>query len=255
MEQLKFLIDYLAKYNKMTIDPNRYDFSTLRALLNITMPYDLSSDFYEVQDKYLQQKVLELGIVDVNTLPKTKGKMVLYRGDIVPLKCDAIVTAANEQLLGCFIPNHNCIDNAIFTYAGLELRAEMMKIMDEQGYPEPCGNAKVSKGYNLPAKHVFHTVGPAISGRVTSYDREDLRNCYLSCLIKASQMGLESIVFPSISTGVFAFPIEEASTIAINTVNRFLEEHSNSSLKTVVFDTYSERDYNVYKRRFEEIIK
>lgn len=253
MDKLAFLIEYLAKYNGVTVSESDYSFSNFRALMNITMPFELSAEYLSIQDEYLRQKVHELGIVDVSALPKTKGKIILYRGDIVPLKADAIVTAGNDELLGCFIPNHKCIDNAIFSYAGLELRQEMMEKMKAQGHKEPLGQVKVSRGYNLPSKYIFHTVGPAISWKVKQEDKDALRDCYLSCLKKADEISLKSIVFPSISTGVFAFPIEEASRIALSTVDSYLKENPDTSLEIVVFDTYSEGDYDVYQRRIKEI--
>lgn len=247
MELLAWLIDYLAEYNGMKPTKGSYSFSTFRALMNITMPYSLSQEYYVRQNQYLQQKIAELGIIDAKTLSFVEDRIALYQGDIVPIQADAIVTAGNEELLGCFVPNHNCIDNAIFSYAGLQLRREMMEFMEKQGHKEENGQVKVSHAYNLPSQYIFHTVGPIVRGQVREKDREDLMNCYLSCLKKASEMGLESLVFPSISTGVFAFPIEEASCIAIKTVREYLSKHQDSSLKIVVFDAYSKGDYEIYE--------
>lgn len=249
MELLSWLIEYLAEYNGIKVDKSQYSFSLFRALMNVTMPYSLSEEYYRKQDEYLLQKVAELGIIDAKSLPFVSHKIALCKGDIVPLKADAIVTAGNEELLGCFVPNHNCIDNAIFSYAGLELRKEMMDIMEKQGHKEKNGQVKVSRAYNLPSRYIFHTVGPIVRGAVRKKDEEDLRSCYLSCLKKADEMKIESLVFPSISTGVFSFPIAKASLIAISTVKEYLADHKDSSLEVVVFDTYSKGDYDIYVER------
>lgn len=248
MEKVAWLIEYLARYNGIEVEKKDYSFPIFRALMNITMPYDLSEEYYRRQDEYLRQKVDELGIIDAKSLPFIEERIALYKGDMVPLNCDAIVTAGNAELLGCFIPNHRCIDNAIFSYAGLEVRREMMSIMEKQGHQEANGQVKVSSAYNLPSRYIFHTVGPIVRGKVTEKDRRDLSSCYSSCLAKADEMCLESLAFPSISTGVFLFPIEEASIIAIKTVREYLKNHQGSSLKMVIFDTYSEKDHGIYER-------
>lgn len=252
MEKLAYLIDYLNQYNGLIMPGSKDDFATFRALSNITMPRDLDEKFYEIQDELLQEEIQKMGIVDVEALPRIKDKIALYKGDIVPLKADAIVTAANNELLGCFRPNHHCIDNAIFTYAGLELRREMMGMMNEQKHSEPNGMVKVSKAYNLPSKYVFHTVGPIVDNKPNKQSEIDLRNCYISCLEKANEMKLNSIVFCSISTGVFGYPIEAASKIAITTVLDFFSNRKNTSINLVVFDTFSEGDYHVYQRRLTQ---
>ena len=107
--------------------------------------------------------------------------LYLWRGDITTLQVDAIVNAANSGLTGCYSPLHGCIDNAIHTFAGVKLRLECAKIMEKQGFPEPMGTAKITKAYNLPCKHVLHTVGPMISGALTQTDCQELASCYRSC--------------------------------------------------------------------------
>ena len=242
MTDLKWCIDYLKEIKniKQELDDS---FATFRALLNITMPINLSNEFYQRQDKVLQDILSHKQIVDSSSF---KEGISLYKGDITLIKADAIVNACNSQLLGCFVPGHHCIDNAIHTFAGLQVRRDMMKIMEEQGHEEPNGQVKVSKAYNLPSKYIFHTVGPVYSG--IHRDEIDLANCYYSCLQKADEMELESIVFCSLSTGIFGFPIEKASNIAVKTVKAYLKDE-NKNIKKVIFDVFSNRDYEVYRRK------
>lgn len=252
MNDIKWCIDYLKKYNhieKEIILPNN---EALRALMNITMPIDLSSEFYERQDKAIQEIIRKKQIVDVDKLSRIEEKLVLYRGDITSLKADAIVNACNEKLLGCFVPLHNCIDNAIHSYAGLEMRRDLFKVMVQQGHDESNGQVKVTKGYNLPSDYVFHTVGPKVHGNVTKENEEDLKNSYLSCLKKADELNLSSLVFCCISTGIYGFPIEKACKIAVSCVKDYLR---NSQIKKVIFDVFSEDDYEIYYRTIKEIYK
>ena len=161
----------------------------LRCLMNVREPRALSPRFLQAQDELLQAEREEKGIVHVADLPAVPGdeRIVLWQGDITRLDADAIVNAANAQLLGCFRPGHNCIDNVIHSAAGLQLREECASIMRAQGHEEPTGQAKITKGYNLPAKHVLHTVGPIIEGPLTEKDRELLASCYRSCLKLAEE--------------------------------------------------------------------
>ena len=246
MLNLNWCIDYLKKYNH--INQNlEYNWPTLRALLNVTMPYDLSDEFYRKQDEAIKEIVSKKEIFDVATL---NNGISLYKGDITLIKADAIVNACNNKLLGCFVPGHHCIDNAIHSFAGLEVRRDLMKIMQEQGYDEPNGRCKVTKAYNLPSKYILHTVGPVYSG--SKQDNIDLESCYLSCLVTADKMNLKSVVFCSLSTGIFGFPIEKASEIAIKTVKKYLESE-NKNIKKVIFNLFSDGDYDVYDRKIKEI--
>ncbi len=245
MNELKWCIDYLKEYNHISIELP-IDWSTFRALLNITMPLNLSKEFYEKQDLVLKEELSKKQVVDTASFPEG---ISLYKGDITLIKADAIVNACNSKMLGCFVPGHHCIDNAIHTYAGLQLRKEMMDIMSKQGHEEANGQVKVTIGYNLPSKYVFHTVGPVYSG--IHRDETDLANCYYSCLRKADEMKLESIVFCSLSTGIFGFPIEKASKIAIKCAKSYMNSE-NKNIKKVVFDVFSEFDYEVYDRKLKE---
>ena len=171
--------------------------------------------------------------------------MALWQGDITTLKVDAIVNAANSQMLGCFVPCHGCIDNAIHSAAGLQLRDECARIMAAQGHPEPNGQAKLTAGYNLPARFVLHTVGPVISGAVTGRDRAELASCYRACLELAAAHHLESVAFCCISTGEFHFPNQPAAEIAVETVTAFLRQ--NRSIQRVIFNVFKDRDAAIYR--------
>ena len=166
-------------------------------------------------------------------------------GDITKVPADAIVNAANSQMLGCFVPCHGCIDNAIHSAAGIQLRNECARMMEEQGHEEPTGKAKITQGYNLPASHVIHTVGPIVGLEVTQRQKEELKSCYINCMKLAEKEGLKSIAFCCISTGEFHFPNKLAAQIAVETVDRYL---SSSKLERVIFNVFKEEDYNIYKK-------
>lgn len=244
-----FLIDYLTKYNNLRnafVEVNKND--RVRALMNITMPYNLSDEFYQKEGVYLKSLLAKKSIINVEDL-EFKNNISFILGDITLIDSDAIVNACNSRLLGCLSPLHYCVDNAIHSFAGLEVRRDLLPIMEKQNGYEKNGKVKVTKGYNLPSKFIFHTVGPRVAGIVSEDDKIDLENSYLSCLKKADDMNLETITFPSISTGVFAYPIALASKFAVETVKKYLAE-TNSKLK-VVFILHSEKVYNVYKELLE----
>lgn len=249
MTDLAWCINYLKEYNHLKELPAMDDYTLFRALLNITMPVNLSDEFYQKQDIVLKDILSHKEVVDSSSF---KDGISLYKGDITLIKADAIVNACNSQMLGCFIPGHHCIDNAIHSFAGLQVRRDMMDIMNKQGHEEPNGQVKVSNAYNLPSEYIFHTVGPIYSG--THRDETDLASCYLTCLKKADEMKLESIVFCSLSTGIFGFPIEKACKIATNCVKSYLKEE-NKNIKKVIFDVFSDSDYEVYKNNFWLILK
>ncbi len=247
-----YLIDFLSQYNGFEKDYKMLPKEEIiRALMNITMPNDLSEEFYEKQDEYLQDLLSRFALEDARKL-EYDHQICLWKGDITKIKADAIVNACNEQMLGCFIPMHKCIDNAIHSFAGLQARRDMMRIMAEQGHPEPNGQVKVTKGYNLPAKYIFHTVGPVTNGAPTKENVDDLSHCYLSCLKQADEMGLKNIVFCSIATGVYAFPIESASLLALQTTMLYLK--TTKSRLRVVFDLYSDKDFETYQKTWKQLL-
>lgn len=250
MDDLKWCINYLQNINFIKINYGKNDEENLRALMNITMNNNLSDEFYEKQNNVLKDIYKRRSIVDIDDIECIANNIYLYKGDITNIRCDAIVNACNSRLLGCTAPLHYCIDNAIHSFAGLQVRRDIMNEM--KGRLEPNGRCRVTKGYNLPAKYIFHTVGPI-------YDRSkqneiDLRNSYLSCLKKADEMKLKSICFCSLSTGVFGYPINLASEIAINTVREYLNK-DNVNIKKVIFNVFSDRDYDVYFKMINEIYK
>lgn len=246
-----FLIEYLksemVQYRDIKIPSNENEQKNLlRALMNIRSPMPISQEFLKLQDEYLSTEIEQRGIIDVDSLSVSfsNNHIFLWKGDISRLKVDAIVNAANSALLGCFQPCHNCIDNVIHSFAGIQLRLTCNEIMQKQGYDEPVGKAKITDAFNLPCRYILHTVGPTVSNLVTQSDCDALSDCYKSCLKLASQNGLRSIAFCCISTGVFHFPQTKAAEIAIKTVKQFLSD--NSSIQKVVFDVFTEADYNIY---------
>ena len=220
----------------------------LRALMNVRPPRPLSGEFLALQDELLSAEREARGVVDVMALPSvaSDARIALWQGDITRLAADAIVNAANAALLGCFIPCHRCIDNAIHSAAGLQLRAACAALMEEQRHPEETGTAQITEGYNLPARHVIHTVGPIVSGALTDRHRAQLASCYRSCLSLAAERGLRSIAFCCISTGEFHFPRAAAAEIALREVRDFLTRET--SIERVVFNVFKDEDRNIYER-------
>ena len=250
-EKRLFLIQALLKeqpqYRDISIpaDANSQR-QLLRGLMNTRVPQRSETEFLQVQDEYLRGETAAKGITDVADLSPIQPGLYLWQGDITTLKCDAIVNAANSGMTGCYIPNHRCIDNAIHTFAGVELRLACAELMEQQGYPEPTGQAKITPAFNLPCRYVLHTVGPIISGRVTKADKELLASCYRSCLELAAEDGLESVAFCCISTGEFHFPNKLAAEIAVRTVKDFLKKQT--SVKKVIFNVFKDLDKAIYEK-------
>ena len=218
----------------------------LRGLMNVRRPRRIGAEFLRVQDAYLQGETAEKGVTDVAGLTPMQPGLYLWQGDITTLKCDAIVNAANSGMIGCYIPNHRCIDNAIHTYAGVELRLACEALMEQQGHPEPIGQAKITPAFNLPCRYVLHTVGPIINGQVTKQDEKLLASCYRSCLELAAENGLESVAFCCISTGEFHFPNELAAEIAVRTVKAFMTRQT--SVRKVIFNVFKDLDKAIYEK-------
>lgn len=218
----------------------------LRSLFNVRPPMPCDAEFLRVQDEYLREEARQKGVTDLADLSPVQPDIYLWQGDITTLKCDVIVNAANSALLGCFCPNHGCIDNAIHTFAGVQLRLACAELMAKQGHDEPTGQAKITAAFNLPCRYVLHTVGPIVGGRLTERDCKLLCSCYRSCLVLADEKQLESIAFCCISTGEFHFPNEKAAEIAIQTVKDYKKE-TKSEIK-VIFDVWKNEDYEIYDR-------
>ena len=246
-ERRSYLIEYLLseRGDRISIPADKYDQKRLlRSLFNIRMPKNVTEEFLQIQDEYLQEENRRKGIINIADLEPVQEGVYLWQGDITTLECGAIVNAANSQMLGCFQPCHGCIDNAIHTYSGVQLRCKCNELMKEQGFDEPTGQAKITPAYNLPCKYVIHTVGPIVSGYLTQEDCELLKSCYISCLKLAEENGVESIAFCCISTGVFGFPQREAAKIAVDTVKEYKEEN-RSDIK-VIFNVFKDDDYAIY---------
>lgn len=262
LEQLNFLIKELideeTRYKELKI-PEGYNEKRklLRSLMNVREPYEANEQFSRIQDEFLKNECEEKGIIELKDLVtlneifpwksnKYGNKITLWQGDITRLKIDAIVNAANNQMIGCFVPCHGCIDNAIHSAAGIQLRNECDELMKKQGFLEPTGSAKVTKAYNLPCKHVIHTVGPIIDGPLTDEDCSKLESCYKSCLQVAIENNIKSIAFCCISTGEFSFPKDRAAEIAIKTICNFLDDN-NQKIERVVINVFKQEDFEIYK--------
>ena len=263
LEKLDFLIQYLLKENReVNIDKLPTDITEkknlYRSLCNIREPKPISKEQLEVENAYLQKELKKKDVIkveDIETISKkyktselkNSNKICLWEGDITTLQIEAIVNAANSQGLGCFVPCHKCIDNQIHTMAGVGLRLACNEIMKKKDYQLKTGEAIITKGYNLPAKYVIHTVGPIIYDKVTQLEEQQLADCYINSMQLAMDNGIRTIAFPCISTGEFRFPKEQASKVAIATVDDFLK-HNSDKFEKVVFNVFTEEDYRIYEK-------
>ena len=247
-ERLLFLTRHLigesGRYHTLEIPSSNEElFRVYRSLVNVRMPNTIDEEYLRVEDAYLKNLIEEKHITDVEDLTESEPDIFLWQGDITTLRCDAIVNAANSQMLGCFVPCHNCIDNCIHTFSGIRLRIKCNEIMKKQGHEEPTGSAKITSAYNLPCKYILHTVGPIVNGELTENNCIILESCYRSCLELAEKHGIKSIAFCCISTGVFGFPQKEAARIAVDTVRAY-KKHSNMK---VIFNVFKDEDRIIYE--------
>jgi O-acetyl-ADP-ribose deacetylase (regulator of RNase III) len=245
----------ISNYQNYALKEKR---ALLDAAITVLPPNTLSDASINALDELLQIEMSYRKLFDAKLLANTPflnvggTKVVLWQGDITTLKVDAIVNAANSQMLGCFKPMHKCIDNVIHNRAGIEVRNDCQKIMMLQGHNEQTGAAKITRAYNLPSNYIIHTVGPIIQSKVDRNSQNLLASCYNSILDIANRMDtIKSIALCSISTGVFGYPVEQAATIAIDVVCNWLEENTEQ-LDTVVFNVFSENDHNIYQSLLEE---
>ena len=246
-----------------TLETSQYNLTekknAIRSLMNVRMPRKISVELLEAQNQYLQEELIEKGVVSLSEIPTIQGMDIAYlnhlsiwQGDITKLEVGAIVNAANSQMLGCFVPCHRCIDNAIHSAAGMRLREECSHIMSRRrlkygrNYEEPTGTATLTSGYNLPCEYVIHTVGPIVYGRLNDTLCQDLKNCYENVLQCCLEHRIESIAFCCISTGEFHFPNERAAEIAVETVSGFLEQHSDS-MERIIFNVFKDSDLELYE--------
>ena len=251
-ERRRYLLETLKQenpsYADLSLPANEVEQKwLLRALFNVRMPKPAGREFLRIQDEYLAEEIRQKGITDIAELSPIQPDLYLWQGDITTLRCDVIVNAANRQLLGCFCPNHGCIDNAIHTWAGVQLRLCCAELMAGQGHDEEPGRAKITPAYNLPAKYVIHTVGPLVDGQGKEKDCAQLKSCYSACLELAAEKKLQSIAFCCISTGEFHFPNEKAAEIAVRTVQDY-KAKTQSEIK-VIFNVFKDRDYEIYRKQ------
>ena len=218
----------------------------LRSLMNQRPPAPIEGEFLQVQDEYLRERLEERGVTQLVDLRPVQPGLYLWQGDITTLEVDAIVNAANSGMTGCYVPCHGCIDNAIHTYAGMQLRLECAEIMRKQGHEEETGHAKITGGYNLPCRYVLHTVGPIVSGTLTKEHEQQLASCYRSCLDLAAENNCESLAFCCISTGEFHFPNEKAAEIAVETVKQWQARHPQQL--EVIFNVFKNSDREIYEQ-------
>lgn len=224
----------------------------LRSLMNIRMPRPMREEVLEIQDAYLRERAEEKGIVPLSDIPVIRDGISVWQGDITRLAADAIVNAANSQMLGCFVPMHTCIDNCIHTFAGVQLRAECDRRMNllraryGRDYEQPTAVPMLTGAYNLPAKHVIHIVGPIVQHRLTSELEQDLADCYRNTLDLCRENGIKSVAFCCISTGVFRFPNKRAAEIAVHTVEQWMADHPDT-LERVIFNVFKDEDRSYYE--------
>ena len=240
--------------------------NVIRSLMNIRMPRVIPDELADLQDEYLQEELKTKGVVSLTDIPTIKEQfgskssyaeiLSLWQGDITRLKVGAIVNAANSQMLGCFVPCHRCIDNAIHSAAGMQLREECSHIMSRRrmkygrNYEEPTGTATLTKAYNLPCDYVIHTVGPIVYDGLNDMLCQDLRNCYENVLECCLEHHIQSVAFCCISTGEFHFPNDKAAEIAVDTVRGFLEKHDNC-IERVIFNVFKDNDLKLYEKLFQ----
>lgn len=217
----------------------------LRVALTVRPPGRFPQGWLEASDALFAAESRARPRVASGTLP---APLAVWRGDITSLEVDAIVNAANSELLGCFVPFHACIDNAIHSAAGPRLREECGRLMAAQGAPEATGTAKLTRGYHLPARHVLHTVGPIVPrGAGPSAAQEaQLASCYCACLdLAATVAEVRSVAFCCISTGVFGYPQEPAARVALAAVQGWQAAHPRRMVR-VVFNVFTGRDEAIY---------
>lgn len=268
-ELLKAFIQESPEYRNVTMPESlngRRDM--LRSLMNVRKPGPLSPEVSRIQNMYLRERSQEKMPVRPQDMPSVKEdfgaeisygeKISVWKGDITRIAADAVVNAANNQMLGCFIPMHSCIDNQIHTYAGTELRLECAEIMENyrriygRDYVQPTGKPIITGGYNLPCKHVIHVVGPIVGGKLQKSDEDLLADCYRNVLDLCLENNLRSVAFCCISTGVFHFPNQRAAEIAVETVMNWMEKHPQG-IDKVIFNVFKDEDNEIYIKTLKDL--
>lgn len=257
-ERLNYLLEEFKadsdNYKNIEIPDNIIEKQNLlRSLMNIRMPKKMPEQVIKVQDEYLSHCADEKGIVKLSDIPVIRGNLSIWQGDITRLKVDAIVNAANSQMLGCFLPMHICIDNQIHTFAGIQLREECNNHMEKlrathgRNYQQPTAVPMLTDAYNLPAKKVIHIVGPIVNDKLTPQLEKNLEDCYINTLDMCLENNLKSVAFCCISTGVFNFPNKKAAEIAVKTVEKWLLNHPDS-MDRVIFNVFKDEDKEYYEK-------
>jgi len=259
---------FIKSQFKDDFESSSYDLKRkqLYSLLTVRDPNPLPPWFHLKIGNLLRRELKEKKTVSAKELPRIKqlypnsvykaaNRCAIWHGDITTLKCDAIVNAANKGLLGCFRPFHRCIDNAIHSAAGPMLRQDCDTMIKRQGCLEGTGWAKVTRAYNLPSKYVLHTVGPIYdksSGKILQIQKQELSNCYKSCLNLIKKLpSIRNVAFCSISTGAFGFPMEDATRIALKTVEDWVGANPDV-IDLIIFNVFSRNDYEIYKKFLNE---
>ena len=250
-QRREFLIHYLLQerqeYTGVSLPAGEMEQRRLlRSLMNLRPPAPISGEFLRVQDEYLRERLEERGVTQLEELTPVQPGLYLWQGDITTLGVVAIVNAANSGMTGCYVPCHGCIDNAIHTFAGIQLRLECAGLMEKQGFPEPTGQGKITKAYNLPCRYVLHTVGPIVQGPLTREQERQLASCYRSCLDLAGENHCKSLAFCCISTGEFHFPNQRAAEIAVETVKAWQAQYPGEL--EVVFNVFKDSDREIYEK-------
>ena len=264
MEKLDYLIDYLLKESGRKVEDYKHREKEVlyRALVNIREPKTISKEFLEIEDEYLQERLKEQQVTKVEEIEPIKNKyektkivnsdiICLWKGDITKLEIGAIVNEGTTRGLGCFIPNHKCLDNQINSFAGVRLRLACNRVMKKLNYNLETGNAIITKGFNLPAKYVIQTVGPVVEIQVNEDNERELANCYIKSLELAIENNIRTIAFPCISTGIFDFPNVAGSKIALKTVDDFISKNKDKFDK-VVFDLWTDDDMEIYEQNIKK---
>ena len=263
-ERLNYLVEEFktdsVRYKDLTTPPDTEGKrQLLRSLMNIRMPKEMPEEVLKVQDEYLSGRAQEKGVVRLSDIPAMDGSnssLSVWQGDITRLRVDAIVNAANSQMLGCFIPMHTCIDNCIHTFAGVQLRAECSRQMNRmrsrygRNYEQPTAIPMLTDAYNLPAKKVVHIVGPIVTWRLTKDLEQDLANCYKNALDLCLENEIRSLAFCCISIGVFHFPNQRAAKIAVKTVTEWFKAHP-LALERVIFNVFKDEDKTYYETELQ----
>lgn len=237
----------------------------LRSLMNVRDPKPVSDAVLAAQDAYLKGRALEKGVVNIRDMETVKDalgsrhpfadKISVWQGDITRIAADAIVNAANSQMMGCYIPMHACIDNCIHTYAGIQLREDCgrrmrsLRLRFGDAYEQPTAVPMLTDAYNLPSKKIIHIVGPIVQYELTPELEEDLADCYRNTLDMCRENGLKSVAFCCISTGVFQFPNKRAAEIAVSTVSEWLAEDPDA-MDRVIFNVFKDEDRRYYEELF-----